>query len=307
MDKERAIERRDFLKSAAAAAVLAGAVPLVAQADETPKGTTEKQNDQSPVAGQTALVGLEAPDCIAALVRDLGHVRSLCVFEAPVEAPAQKRTIANGYYYEFKRGDGAITLTADEERILSKALKLRADSKMPFWDAVLIACHDEEKVPAGLLDAALFHRGAADLAKGQSITREQVLAGAVKQICQTAGDSKWVGMTSEVVLDDGTTAHLPLLVFRCPISPHNRRLVAEVAKRLLPGGAVILETGASYQAYGRNTIPASAFAPLLGKALLLSHIVKHRYIAHGLIDGKCIVGLSARGPKRTVPVSVEVV
>jgi hypothetical protein len=155
-----------------------------------------------------------------------------------------------------------------------------------------------------LLDAAHFHRGGA---RGQSITREQLLAGVVKQMCQKKGDSKWVGMTSEVLLDDGTTAHIPLLSFRGPHSPHKRKLVAEVAKRLLPGGAVILESGASYHVYGRNTMPAKCLMTFLGKALLFAKIIDHRYVAHQVIDGRCTLRLSAHGANKSAPLSVQVV
>ncbi len=178
---------------------------------------------------------------------------------------------------------------------------------MPFWDAVLLVCQEQENVPQGLLQAAQHHACAASTAKGQTVTRQQVLGGALKQMCQNKGRSNWIGMTSEVVLDDGSTAHIPMLDFRCRISPLNRKLVGEVTKRLLPGGAFLLEAGTVYQAYGKKTIPPKAFAPLLGQALLFGNVVNHRYIAHQLIDGKCSVRLSAGSTKKSVPVCVDVV
>ncbi len=310
MEKERPIQRRDFLKSATAASVLAGTAAQAAGAGETPKVSEDKSKDQGRVAAGSALVGLEAADCLAALVRGMAHVRAVYVFQSTIKPPPTKRVIENGFYYDF-HPEHPISLTADEEKIVAKAVKLRADSKMPFWDAVLITCGDQENVPHGLLDAALYHRGAgaAGAAKGQGqfISREQLLAGAVKQMCQNKRDAMWVGMTSEVTLDDGAAAQIPFLVFRCPISQHNRKLVAEVAKRLLPGGAVILEAAPTYHAYGRDTVPVKDFAPLMGKALLFGNIINHRYVAHRLIEGKCALRLSSAGKKKTVPLCVEVV
>ena len=51
---------------------------------------------------------------------------------------------------------------------------------MPFWDAVLITCGDQENVPHGLLDAALYHRGAGggrgQTARARFISRRALLA-----------------------------------------------------------------------------------------------------------------------------------
>ncbi len=306
MDTDRLIERRDFLKSATAASMLVGATSLVACGDEPPKQPAANPTGQGAAPAASALVGMQAPDCFTALVRSMDRVRSVNVLEWPLTGPPKKRPIADGGYYDFvaKR---PITLTADEEQIVAKAMKLRADSKLPFWDAVLIVCEDQGNLPSGLLDAALNHPSAGSTAKKQVITRDQLLAGAVQQLCQADADSKKVGITSEVTLDDGTAAHIPLLQFRYPVSAANGKLVAEVTKRLLPGGAVILEAGKSYQAYGRATIPAKDLTPLLGQALLFSHIVKQRYIAHQLIEGRCALRLSAGRGKTSIPVCTQVV
>ena len=233
MENKRPIQRRDFLKSATAASVLAGAATLVVRANEPAKPSDGAQN-QSSAGG--SMVGQEAVDCMANLLRGMENVRSIYVFEAPLSAKPKKRSIENGSYYDFnpKR---PIAVSAEEEKIISKALKLRAASHMPFWDAVLLVCQEQENVPQGLLQAAQHHACAASTAKGQTVTRQQVLGGALKQMCQNKGRSNWIGMTSEVVLDDGSTAHIPMLDFRCRISPLNRKLVGEVTKRLLPGGA----------------------------------------------------------------------
>ncbi len=175
---------------------------------------------------------------------------------------------------------------------------------MPFWDAVLLVCH--ENVPTALLQAAQHHVSVARTSKGQTVTREQVRDEALKHLCQNKGKSNWVGMTSEVVLNDGSAAHIPMLYFRCRISPVNRNLVAEVARQLLPGGGIILEAGMAYQAYGKQTIPPKDFAPWLGRALV-GNVVNHRYIAHQLIDGKCSVRISAGNSKNSLPVCVDVV
>jgi hypothetical protein len=303
LENKRPIQRRDFLKSATAASVLAGAATLVVRADEPAKLAEGTQN-QSSAGG--SMVGQEAVDCLANLLRGMENVRSIDVFEAILTPKPKKRSIEKGSYYDFN-SKRPIAVSADEEKIISKALELRDASHMPFWDAVLLVCHEHESVPHGLLQAAQHHAGIASTAKGQTLTRQQVLGGALKQMCQNKGSSKWVGMTSAVVLDDGSTAHIPMLNFRCRISPLNRKLVGEVTRQLLPGGAIILEAGTVYQAYGKSTIPQKSFAPLLGQALLFGNVVNHRYIAHQLIDGKCTVRISAGSSKKSVPVCVDVV
>jgi hypothetical protein len=296
MENERPMQRRDFLRSATAASMLAGASTLVSRADDRP---------QNPATGGSP-VGKEAADCLAELLQGMANVRSLHVFEAALLTKPKTRALKDGNYYD-SNPKRPIALSPNEESILDKARALRAGSHLSFWDAVLIVCHDQASIPQGLLQAAQHHAGTASAAKGQTVSRQQVLDGALKQMCQNKAESKWVGMTSEVVLDDGSTAHIPILYFRCRQSPINQKLVGEITKRLLPGGAIVLETGKVYQAYGKTTIPPKDFSRWLGQALLFGSVVNHRWVAHQLIDGKCTARVSAGRSKKSLPVCVDVV
>jgi hypothetical protein len=177
MENKRPIQRRDFLKSATAASMLPGAASLVASAAKHADGMP----NPNPAGG--SILGHEAVDCLATLLRGMENVRSIYVFKAPLTAKPKKRSIEGGSYYDFK-AKRPIAVSADEKKIISTALKLRASSHTPFWDAVLLVCQEQKNVPQGLLQAAQYHVGVASIAKGQTVTRQQVLGGALKQLCQ---------------------------------------------------------------------------------------------------------------------------
>src|SRR5688572_21455443 len=51
-----------------------------------------------------------------------------------------------------------LDLTSDEHAILAKAIALRRESRLPFWDALLLSCFGEQRDFTRLLREATFHQ-----------------------------------------------------------------------------------------------------------------------------------------------------
>ena len=296
MENKRPIQRRDFLKSATAASLLAGAAPLVvAEAAEPAKAADGTQNQ---AAASGSIVGQEAADCVANLLRGMDNVRSLSVFEAPLRTKPKQRAIENGSYYDCN-SKRPLAASAEDEKIISKALKLRADSKMPFWDAVLLVCH--ENVPQATVAGrpAPCQRGphfkgpdrhapAGARRSAQAPVPEQ---GQVElgRYDFGSGPERWQRRAHSHAL-------LPLPDFSGQ---------SQSRRRGRQGNCSPAAASSSRPAWPirrmANRPSRRRTCAWLGRALLFGNVVNHRYIAHQLIDGKCSVRISAGNSKNSLP------
>lgn len=192
-------------------------------------------------------------------------------------------------------------LTTAEQSAVDFALRLRAELNLPFWDGVMLATQRSSESLHQLLDSACMHMSLRG--RETVLNRNDVLDGQLGSFCEqndTSGSE--VSILSEVTWEDGTVRHLALMDFHA--RPHSRGFgaVLEVSRRIFDSGAVILESGESYHAYGLMPLDSSEFMAFLGRALLYAPIVDRAYIAHQLIEGRCalrISGGTTRGRKRT--------
>lgn len=126
------------------------------------------------------------------------------------------------------------------------------------------------------------------LARNAFLTREEVnkMASALK--------GGWnLGFNSRVQLQDGTTAHLPMVDLA--VTGEKGRLKAKERIREIVGrGGFLVESGNSYHFYGKGLLLEDAWVNFLGLMLLASrvhsdgtieHIVDSRAIGHYLVNG----------------------
>lgn len=233
-------------------------------------------------------VGMSAASAICAIVRSCPEVSEVSLIEYMEPKPAQSRSDATEW----------------ERNIIERALSTRAQLHLPFWDAVMLSCFSAHQEPSALLDSAMLHNTGRGNEKW--LPRTDVLLGALSEIASAASEGKWVAITSEVRLEDGELGHIPLLDFHCPKSEANQVLAASVLRRVLPSGAVLLESGDSYHGYGFGVVSVDAFLDFLGRSLLFAPIVDRVYVAHQLIERRSALRLSAGGSAKPSPTVIWV-
>ena len=235
------------------------------------------------------LVGLSAARSLSLLLSSLQAVREVRLARLLPLRPLQNR----------------INLTASEREVFEKALALRSSTGLSFWDAVLLQLPSAPEA-VRLLDNAIQHVSLQGLE--QTLTRVQIDSGELERICQEfpVGSEESLTILSEIVCEDGSIGHLPMVDFHAFKSPSNQQIVLAVAKRLFPAGAVLMDSGESYHAYGTQILSVKRFRQFLGTALLCAPIVDRVYVAHQLIEGRCALRLTPGGGKANIPTVIAV-
>lgn len=216
-------------------------------------------------------------------VEDDSNIASVTILEYGPSLPVQSR----------------FSPSQSEVSILERALQLRSQLDMPFWDSAMVACFSSAETPVGLLKAVLCHRTYKD--NLITFSRDEVLQDAVINLCLKATDKLWYSAISEILLYDGTKAHIPFLDFHCPQSERNAQLAITVMRQLLPAGALLLESGKSYHGYGLKLVSEAELIDFLAKAVLFAPITDRAYVAHQILERKSAIRLSQGGRLMKAP------
>jgi hypothetical protein len=238
----------------------------------------------------SAVLGLDAPRALAVLLSSFKDVEEVYLAELRPLPPLQARR----------------DLKPAERIVFERALKYRQSTGLAFWDAVLLElCVVPEAI--GLLDEAMMH--VSFHGRERSLPWASAIAEGLERACaefSTTGEAS-LTFLSEVRCRDGSRRHVPMIDFHAACSAPNQRVVMAVAERLFPEGAVLLESGESYHAYGTRLLSETEFHSFLGRALLFAPIVDRTYTAHQLIEGRCALRLTGGGGKSRVPKVISVV
>src|SRR5579872_5436976 len=229
-------------------------------------------------------VGLTASRSLSALLCCLEEIQEVRLAELRPLPPIQTR----------------LHLTIPERAVFEKALELRNATGLSFWDSVMLKLPTEPNA-FRFLDVVKMHVSL----RGQEIplSRTEICTGGLERACMDFQSATGTSLTliSEVVRRDGSLAHLPMLDFHLFKSASNLEVVKAVAERLFPGGAILLDSGESYHAYGMKLIPQEHFHNFIGTAMLFVPIVDRTYLAHQIIEGRCALRITPGGGKSQTP------
>jgi hypothetical protein len=229
------------------------------------------------------LIGSDSATCISAVIRGLQKIQAVYVVRCRKVPLVQER----------------VELSFGEQDILRRAMALRDDIGLPFWDAVMLSCFGSRETPTSLLVAARFHQSSRG---GEvCVTSEDIGSGALHALSTDDDPTGYTAITSEVTFTDGSIGHLPMMDFHCPSSPDNLRLVMEVCRRVFSAGAFILESGESYHSYGKGTVTVEGLLEFLAECLLFVPIVDRAYVAHQIKERRCALRISRGGGKSAIP------
>jgi hypothetical protein len=137
-----------------------------------------------------------------------------------------------------------------------------------------------------------------------TVSRTEVSAKNLGDMSQRLRDKKLLGAASRVRLVGGRSAQIPMMDFMCTPSTSNLELLAHLLRDLRPGRGCLLESGRSYHYYGFRLLTEEEWRVFLGKCLLMTGFTDDRYVGHQLVDGYCVLRLSAGKSKGDVPTVV---
>ena len=133
------------------------------------------------------------------------------------------------------------------------------------------------------------------------LSRDEASAGRLREFVAHLGDGRLLGLISRVSLSDGASRHIPMMDFMCPISAANLQALMSLLKEVKQGTGWLLESGRSYHYYGAELLSEETWRIFLGKCLLMFGYVDDRYVGHQLVDGHCVLRLSAGRLRTSVP------
>lgn len=134
-----------------------------------------------------------------------------------------------------------------------------------------------------------------------NLSREDASAENLREIAEGLRGNRLLGILSKVRLLGGESAHIPMMDFKCAPSVRNLEVLVNLLNDLRQGPGYVLESGRSYHYYGLRLLSEEDWKVFLGKCLLMYGYTDERYIGHQLIDGHCVLRLSAGKSKSNVP------
>lgn len=138
------------------------------------------------------------------------------------------------------------------------------------------------------------------------LSRDAVLEAGLLKIEKHLAANELLGVISKVRTNKGHQSHIPMMDFQCPVSAQNLNGLVELLPSTGQRHGFILQSGRSYHYYGKELLNNNQlWVSFLGKCLLMKGFVDERYVGHQLVDGHCVLRMSAGSRKRHVPVVVH--
>ena len=193
-------------------------------------------------------------------------------------------------------------LSSPDQPILDKALRLRSEYKLPFWDGLMLSLFESQGTSDSILKQATFHQ--SSVRTFCSISAGEAVVDHIRKRVEQIPTDKMLTISSEVRLRNGSTKHIPMMDFHCPVGAYSLDLVSRVAAQFNVGEGFLVETDKSYHFYGMELLEERDLVKFLGRALLFSPIVDRAWIAHQLIEWCCALRISSRQPNGKAPTVV---
>lgn len=182
--------------------------------------------------------------------------------------------------------------------------RLSVDRDVGGVVAAIIAGFERRGEAGTFVGQALRHDKASY--REAEMRREEITTRAIAKVQDEAGADFVVGLKSTVRVHGGGVRHIPMIDFNCVPSPESLVFVKTALHEVGQRRGVVLNSGRSYHYYGLQLLSEEDWRRFLGRCLLLAPPVDVRYVAHRLIDGYCVLRVSANSRKPKVPSVVDV-
>ena len=186
------------------------------------------------------------------------------------------------YFFQLQKQwliQDRITLEEKEIAHIDKALTIREELKLPFWDSVMLSTFNNPDFSEKILDAALCHRECTNLVEVKND----------KSLYQHLVELKEEGFAwnSLIKLKNGDRKHFPMMDFHIPVSNDNLNVVKTVLKKFELRECMVLNSGESYHAISTNYTDEEQMMNILQRALFFSPIIDRLWIAHQMLNKSC--------------------
>jgi hypothetical protein len=171
------------------------------------------------------------------------------------------------------------------DEALREAAEQLSRQGIEFWDAVLSLALQRATLRESFVEAAVLHDFNLP-ERNFVLTRQEVLEGGIAQIVPQLNAGEGLLMRSELHLQSGETACLPMLDLSCPCSGENARAIRKVVKLAGCPEGILVRSGRSYHFYGVAPLSGKGWLRFMALALLSAPVTDGRYIAHRLLDGE---------------------
>ncbi len=166
-----------------------------------------------------------------------------------------------------------------EQMHFEKAMKLRKQLHLPFWDAIMISTFDTPVYSTNILETALHHNHIDNVfyIKSTDIQQNHILC----------NNDKRLAVCSLVIMKSGDIRHIPMLDFHIPVSDSNFHVVENICSILNLKSGFILNSGESYHFISASTVTWDELYIILSRALLFCPILDRAWISHQLQEKSC--------------------
>jgi hypothetical protein len=219
------------------------------------------------------VIGSEAPRFVEFLIERLVEIETIKLFHATPSDPVQDD----------------VSISPTEQARISRALVIREQLKLPFWDSLLLDLSNHPGDAPNVLRRAVRHNP-QDL-NSFVLHRSDVTEATLRRTIAALPGGSTLAMSSRVATTKGEVRHLPMVDFHCAACAANDHLVRAVLKELgLPG--YVAKSGRSYHFYGCTLVDEAFMMNFLARALLFGPIIDRAWIAHQLIERACGLRIS---------------
>lgn len=199
------------------------------------------------------------------------------------------REIEMLYFYPLRKQQllqERVCLSSQEQLMYDKAMQVRAQLHLPFWDCILLTQFDNPTPSPNLLKAAMLHHSNSDAIL---LPIEGDWYPALSEL-----SLQNIGWNSCVQLRNGEKRHIPLIDFHIPFSEVNTSVVKEALSQLSLEGGYILNSGESYHYIHHTYINQDSLITLLTKALFLNPIIDRLWVAHQLLNQSAMLRIGKK-------------
>ena len=169
---------------------------------------------------------------------------------------------------------------------LRRAAEQLSGEGIEFWDALLSLALERGTLRESFVETALLHNFNLP-ERSFVLSRQQVLDQGLAELIPQLNSGEGLLVRSQLHLQSGQVAYLPMLDFSCPCHGENARAIRKLVKLAGSPEGILVRSGRSYHFYGVTLLSEKEWLRFMAMALLFAPVTDARYIAHRLLDGEC--------------------